>query len=74
MIPTFLLGSIRNLRYLSPISAVANLFEFYTLGVVFYYIFKDPLPDANALPLFAPWANLPIFFGTGWILLYYVDK
>ena len=40
MIPTFLLGSIRNLRLLAPFSLIANVFEFYTLGVIFYYIFR----------------------------------
>ena len=65
MIPTFLICSVRNLRYLSPISILANIFEFYTLAIVFYYIFKDPLPAFDSRPIFSSWAQLPIFFGTG---------
>ena len=65
MAPTLVLGSVRNLRFLSPVSVVANLFEFYTLAVVFYYIFRDPLPNFTSRPLFASWDQLPIFLGTG---------
>ena len=65
MAPTIILVSVRNLRFLSPVSVVANLFEFYTLAVVFYYIFRDPLPNFTSRPLFASWSQLPIFFGTG---------
>ena len=65
MIPTFLICSVRNLRFLSPISILANIFEFYTLAIVFYYIFKDPLPAFDSRPIFSSWAQLPIFFGTG---------
>ena len=65
MVPTFLLGSIRNLRLLAPFSLIANVFEFYTLGVIFYYIFRDPLPSFDSRPLFSSWEKLPIFFGTG---------
>ena len=65
MAPTLILVSVRNLRFLSPVSVVANLFEFYTLAVVFYYIFRDPLPNFTSRPLFASWSQLPIFFGTG---------
>lgn len=65
MLPTFALCSVRNLRFLSPVSIVANIFEFFTLAVVFYYIFRDPLPRFDSRPLSASWAQLPIFFGTG---------
>ena len=65
MIPTLLICSVRNLKYLAPVSILANIFEFYTLGVVFYYIFKDPLPPFDSRPIFGSWAHLPIFFGTG---------
>ena len=64
MAPTVVLGSVRNLRFLSPVSVIANVFEFYTLAVVFYYIFREPLPDFNSRPLFASWSQLPLFFGT----------
>ena len=36
--------SIRNLRYLSPCSVLANIFEFVGLAVIAYYIFGTPLP------------------------------
>ena len=39
-----MLFSIRNLRYLSPCSVIANIFEFVGLAVIAYYIFGSPLP------------------------------
>ena len=63
--PTVAICSIRNLKYLSPVSVLANICEFYTLAVVFYYIFKDPLPAFESRPIFGTWTQLPIFFGTG---------
>ena len=61
MIPTVILCSIRNLKFLSPVSVVANIFEFYTLGVVFYYIFKDPLPSFESRPIFSSWTKVELF-------------
>ena len=40
----FCSSSIRNLRYLSPCSVIANIFEFVGLAVIAYYIFGTPLP------------------------------
>ena len=39
--------SIRNLRYLSPCSVLANIFEFVGLAVIAYYIFGSPLPRCH---------------------------
>jgi hypothetical protein len=35
---------LRNLRYLSPCSVIANILEFLGLAVIFYYIFSSPIP------------------------------
>ena len=40
----------RNLRLLAPVSALATLCELYSLAVVFYYIFRDPLPPFSDRP------------------------
>jgi len=64
LIPVTLTCMVRNLKYLSPLSVVANILEFVGLGIVFYYIFSTPLPDANSLPWFSSPDNFPIFFGT----------
>jgi len=64
LIPVILICSIRNLRYLSPCSVLANILEFVGLAVVFYYIFRSPLPNSHSVPWFTPARNFPIFFGT----------
>eukprot|EP00095_Tigriopus_kingsejongensis_P012186 maker-scaffold521_size146803-snap-gene-0.10 protein:Tk12186 transcript:maker-scaffold521_size146803-snap-gene-0.10-mRNA-1 annotation:"proton-coupled amino acid transporter 4" len=55
---------IKNLRYLSPFSVVANIFQFVGLGIIFYYIFREPLPHSASLPWVANVSRLPLFFGT----------
>ena len=55
----------RNLRLLAPVTVVATICELYALSVVFYYIFKDPLPAVSSRPLAAGIDRLPLFFGTG---------
>ena len=66
MILPFMLAicSIRNLRYLSPFSVVANVLQFVGLGIIFYYIFATPLPDSSSVPWLAESSRLPLFFGT----------
>merc|ERR1712141_291217 len=56
--------SIRSLRYLSPCSVIANVFQFVGLGIVFYYIFREPLPHSSSVPWIAKSERLPLFFGT----------
>ena len=36
-----LLVSIRNLKYLSPVSMLANLLQFTGLAITFYYLLTD---------------------------------
>ncbi len=62
--PTIGICSIRSLRYLSPCSVIANIAQFVGLGIVFYYIFRDPLPDSGSVPWLAESSRLPLFFGT----------
>jgi len=62
--PMLAICSIRSLRYLSPCSVVANAAQFMGLGIVFYYIFRDPLPHSSSVPWLAESSRLPLFFGT----------
>lgn len=61
LIPLILLSWIPNLKYLAPVSMVANLFMGAGLGITFYYLVWD-LPPINTLPLAAPIADFPHFF------------
>lgn len=66
MILPFMLAmcSIRNLRYLSPFSILANFIQSVGLGIIFFYIFGSELKSSDSLPWFASADRLPLFFGT----------
>jgi len=63
LLPMLLLASIRNLKYLSPVSMLANILQFTGLGIIFYYLFQD-LPYSWERKAFASWGQLPLYFGT----------
>ena len=35
------LASVRNMKYLSPVSMLANMLQFTGLGITFYYLLMD---------------------------------
>jgi len=63
LVPQLLLCSIRNLKYLSPFSMLANLLQFVALGFIFYYLTQD-LPYTWERKVFSSWGQLPLYFGT----------
>ena len=62
LLPLILLSWIPNLKYLAPVSMVANVFMAVGLGITFYYLVTD-LPPMDTLPLTAPIEKFPEFFG-----------
>ena len=64
LLPVIIVCSIRNLKYLSPCSVLANVLEFVGLGIIFYFIFSEPLPGTDSVPSFASPRKFPLFFGT----------
>lgn len=63
LIPMLALCSIRNLRYLAPVSMLANILQFSGLVFTFFYLLQD-LPKSWERKAFATWGQLPLFFGT----------
>jgi len=63
LVPIGLLCSIRNLKYLSPVSMMANILQFTGLAITFYYLFQH-MPDFSERKYVATWAQLPLYFGT----------
>ncbi|XP_055701297.1 proton-coupled amino acid transporter-like protein CG1139 [Phlebotomus papatasi] len=63
LVPFILLCFIRNLKYLAPISMVANVLTIVGLSIVLYYIYRDGLSfeDRQA---FSPISQWPLFVGT----------
>jgi len=63
LVPMLLLCSIRNLKYLSPISMLANILQMLGLGLTFFYLLQD-LPATWERKAYADWAQYPLYFGT----------
>ena len=63
LVPTVFLVNIRNLKYLSPISMLANILQFIGLIIIFYYVLQD-IPYTWDRKAFASWGQLPLYFGT----------
>lgn len=59
--PCLILGEIRQLKYLVPFSAIANLCIVITFGITLYYMLCEPL-QISERPLFSSWKQLPLFF------------
>lgn len=60
LVPLILLSYVPNLKYLAPVSMVANLFMAVGLGITMYYLVID-IPDMSTRSLAAPITNFPIF-------------
>jgi solute carrier family 36 (proton-coupled amino acid transporter) len=61
LIPLILLSWIPNLKYLAPVSMIANVFMGIGLGITFYYLVTD-MPPVSDRPLFGQLTTLPSFF------------
>ncbi|XP_017040393.1 proton-coupled amino acid transporter-like protein pathetic [Drosophila ficusphila] len=60
LIPLILIAWVPNLKYLAPVSMVANLFMGLGLAITFYYLVQD-LPPVQERE-FVVWGTLPQFF------------
>lgn len=66
LLPCLVLAEIRELKYLVPFSAIANLCLLITFGIIAYYMFTGPMLIEER-PLFTSWSELPTFFR--WVFL-----
>lgn len=62
LIPLILLVWVPNLKYLAPVSMVANLFMGLGLGITFYYLVKDLPPIDENTTMIGKVADMPQFF------------
>jgi proton-coupled amino acid transporter len=51
LLPLILLGCVPNLKYLAPVSMIANLFMGIGLGITIYYLVQD-VPSVSLRPHF----------------------
>ena len=59
LLPMLFLVSVRNLKYLAPVSMLANLLQFIGLGIIFYYLLVD-IPQVSERNYVARY-NIPRF-------------
>lgn len=62
ILPFVLLTSVRSLKFLAPVSMVANVLQTVAIGFTFYFLMREIKPVQNRL-YFAPAADWPIFLG-----------
>ncbi|CAG9782157.1 unnamed protein product [Diatraea saccharalis] len=63
VIPVLLACMVRNLKFLTPFSTIANLLMAVGVGAVLYQACQD-LPDVSTRDYIASWQQLPLYFGT----------
>ncbi|XP_005176190.2 proton-coupled amino acid transporter 2 isoform X1 [Musca domestica] len=63
-IPIWLSSMITNLKYLTPVSFIANICMICGLSITMYYGLKDGLPDVAERKLFTSPMELALYFGT----------
>jgi len=62
LLPLILLGCVPNLKYLAPVSMIANVFMGLGLAITIYYLVQD-IPDVSLRPHFNGTVNtIPQFF------------
>lgn len=63
LIPFMIINSIPNLKYLAPLSTIANFLTIISFGCILYYTVQD-LPDLNDRPAFNSITKFGLYFGT----------
>ncbi|EFN70451.1 Proton-coupled amino acid transporter 4 [Camponotus floridanus] len=61
LVPLVLLSWVPDLKYLAPVSMVANIFMGVGLGITFYYLVWD-IPPLSSIPLIGTIETFPQFF------------
>lgn len=60
-LPLILLSYVPNLKYLAPVSMIANIFMAFGLGITIYYLVTD-LPPISERELATDITKFPVFF------------
>ncbi|XP_030745997.1 proton-coupled amino acid transporter-like protein CG1139 isoform X3 [Sitophilus oryzae] len=63
LLPLIMICFVKNLKFLAPLTIVANVITAISFAIIYYYIFNEPisLEDRNAI---GEVKNYPLFFGT----------
>ena len=63
LVPLIFINWIRNLKFLAPLSMVANIITFISFGFIVYFIFEKPI-SFQGKEWHAEASKFPLFLGT----------
>ncbi|XP_055311595.1 proton-coupled amino acid transporter-like protein CG1139 [Sitodiplosis mosellana] len=63
LLPLILINWVRKLKYLAPFATIGNIILIGSFGVIFYYVFREPLTFEGKRP-YATLSEFPMFFDT----------
>ncbi|KAJ8865750.1 hypothetical protein PR048_033271 [Dryococelus australis] len=63
LLPLILINWVRNLKFLVPLSAVANVVQFVSFGIILYFI-ADEMNGLDKIEPAGDLAHMPLFIGT----------
>ncbi|CAH1970302.1 unnamed protein product [Acanthoscelides obtectus] len=63
LLPLILINYIRSLKYLAPLSSIANFVTVASFGIILYYLIQEDITFENRQAI-GDWRDYPLFFGT----------
>lgn len=63
LLPLILINWVRDLKYLAPFSAIANVVTIVSFGIILYYLFRKTPTFEGKEPV-GKLGQFPLFFGT----------
>ncbi|KAG4078285.1 hypothetical protein HA402_012995 [Bradysia odoriphaga] len=63
LLPLIFINWIRNLKFLAPLSIIGTAVTLISFGIIFYYLFREPL-SLDGREAFGSISHFPMFFGT----------
>ncbi|XP_074028144.1 proton-coupled amino acid transporter-like protein acs [Leptinotarsa decemlineata] len=63
LLPLILINYVKNLKFLAPVSSVANIITVISFALIFYYMVQQDIVWENREP-FGNYEDYPLFFGT----------
>lgn len=63
LLPLIFINYVKSLKFLAPLSSIANVVTVVSFGIILYYLIKKDITLEGREP-FGDYRNYPLFFGT----------
>lgn len=63
LLPLIFINYIKNLKFLAPITTLANVLTFVSFAIIFYFIFNKKISFEDKEPV-GDYRDFPLYFGT----------